>query len=85
MLWFYLSYTSYTIYTYMYFILIFREMKEGSPSEREDEGGGGLFTNPDLALQVCKEDYRNNIQDYYHVIYSQNRPEIDKNRNSLRT
>ena len=46
---------------HMYFVLIFREMKEGSPSEREDEGGGGLFTNPDLALQVCKEDYRNNM------------------------
>ena len=46
---------------HMYSVLIFREMKEGSPSEREDEGGGGLFTNPDLALQVCKEDYRNNM------------------------
>ena len=43
------------------FCFDFREMKEGSPSEREDEGGGGLFTNPDLALQVCKEDYRNNM------------------------
>ena len=62
----------YTFIYHMCFVLIFREMNEGFPSEREDEGGGGLFTNPDLALQVCKEDYRKNIQDYYHVIYSQN-------------
>ena len=31
---------------------IFREMKKDDCREKEDEGGGGLLANPDLALQV---------------------------------
>ena len=37
-------------------ILIFREMKKDYCTEKEDEGGGGLLANPDLALQVFNFD-----------------------------